>query len=61
MVIDSGVHASLHANCHHQIIYAKFDLKISYPPPMRGRCDISNMQTLIISKRQLTSLIGNPL
>ena len=33
MVIDSAVHASLHANCHHQIIYAKFDLKIIYPPP----------------------------
>ena len=33
MVIDSGVHASLHANCHHQIIYAKFDLKIIYLPP----------------------------
>ena len=28
---------------------------------MRGRCGISNMQTLILSKRQLTSLIGNPL
>ena len=27
MVIDSG-HASLHSNCDHQIIYAKFDLKI---------------------------------
>ena len=33
MVIDSGVHASLHSNCHHQIIYAKFDLNIFYPPP----------------------------
>ena len=42
VVIDSGVYASLHSNCHHQIIYAKFDLKI-------------------ISKGQLTSLIGNPL
>ena len=31
VVIDSGVHASLHSNCHHQIIYAKFDLKIIYP------------------------------
>ena len=31
VVIDSGVHASLHWNCHHQIIYAKFDLKIFYP------------------------------
>ena len=33
MVIYSGVNASLHSNCHHQIIYAKFDLKIFYPPP----------------------------
>ena len=30
--IDSGVHASLHLNCHHQIIYAKFNLKIFCPP-----------------------------
>ena len=27
MTIDYGVHPSLHLNCHHQIIYAKFDLK----------------------------------
>ena len=33
MVIDSSVQASLHQNCHHQIISAKFDLKIFYPPP----------------------------
>ena len=33
MVINSGVHASLHSTCHHQIIYAKFNLKIFYPPP----------------------------
>ena len=33
MVIDSGVHASLHSNCYRQIIYANFDLKIIYPPP----------------------------
>ena len=30
--MDSGVHASLHPNCHHQIVYAKLDLKIEYPP-----------------------------
>ena len=33
MVTESGVHASLHSNCYHQIICAKFDLKIIYPPP----------------------------
>ena len=29
----SGVHSSLHPNCHHQITYAKFNLKICCPPP----------------------------
>ena len=33
MVIDSGVHASLHPHCHHQIIFAKFDLKVFFPSP----------------------------
>ena len=31
--MESGVHLSLHSNCQHQITYAKFNLKISYPPP----------------------------
>ena len=29
---DRGVHASLHTNCLHQIVYAKLNLKIEYPP-----------------------------
>ena len=33
LVIESGVHSSLHENCHNQITYAKFNLKIYYPPP----------------------------
>ena len=33
LVIESGVHPSLHQHCHHQIIYAKFNLQIFYPPP----------------------------
>ena len=32
-VMNSGVLSSLHPNCHHQIIHAKFNLKIFYPPP----------------------------
>ena len=31
--VDSGVHSSLHSNCHHQIIYSNFNLNICYPPP----------------------------
>ena len=33
LVMELGVHLSLHSNSHHQIIYAKFNLKIHYPPP----------------------------
>ena len=33
LVMDAGIHPSLHASCHHQIVYAKFNLKIHYPPP----------------------------
>ena len=32
LVVESGVHPSLHPNCHHQIVFAKFNLMISYPP-----------------------------
>ena len=33
LLIESGVHSSLHSNCHQQIIYSKSDLQIFYPPP----------------------------
>ena len=33
LLMESGVHSSLHPNCQHQITNAKFNLKIYYPPP----------------------------
>ena len=33
LLTETGVHPSLHPNCHHQIIFAKFHLDIVYPPP----------------------------
>ena len=33
LVMNSGVHFSLHPNCHRQIMHAKLNLKIFYPPP----------------------------
>ena len=36
LVIESGVHSSLYPNCHQQIIFAKFDLRIFYPPYKRN-------------------------
>ena len=31
--VESGTQSSLHANCHHQVTYGKFNLEIYYPPP----------------------------
>ena len=32
LIIETGFHPSLHPNCHHQIIYSKFNIQIYYPP-----------------------------
>ena len=32
--VNSGVHSSLHLNCHHQIVHSSFDLNIYYPPTL---------------------------
>ena len=33
LLVDSGVHPSLHQNCHHKMVHTKFNLKINFPPP----------------------------
>ena len=38
LVMESGVHSSLNPNCHHQITYAKFNLKIHDLPPYVMLC-----------------------
>ena len=30
--VESGTQPSLHPNSHHQVIYAKFNLEVLYPP-----------------------------
>ena len=35
-----------HPNCHHQIVYMKFNLRIIYPPPYCRRSCTIKMQTL---------------
>ena len=37
MVLDSGVHSSLNPDSHHQLVFAKFNLKVYYPPPNESR------------------------
>ena len=33
LAMESRVHSTLHPNCHHQVVFAKFNLFILYPPP----------------------------
>ena len=42
LVTESGVHSSLHANCHHQITYVKFNLNVIYPPRYERRYGTTN-------------------
>ena len=51
LVIDSGIHPSLHQNCHLQIIFCKLNLKIEYPPPYaREVWDYGKAQTDLINR-----------
>ena len=60
LITESGVHPSLHPNSHHQIIFAKFNLKIHYPPPYFHEVwhMMQNTQILILLDEQLICLIG---
>ena len=59
MVMDSGVHPSLHSNCHYQIVYVKFNLNVSYPPSYeRNEWHFSRANSDQI-KKPLTYSIGN--
>ena len=33
LVMEYGIHSSLHSNCHYQIVFTKFNLSIFYPLP----------------------------
>ena len=47
----SGVHPSLRPNCHHQIISAKFNLKIYYSPPyLREVCHYKEANPYLIKR-----------
>ena len=42
LVMESGAQPSLHESCHHQLVYAKFNLKVWYSPPYE--CEIWHYQ-----------------
>ena len=58
LIIESDAHPSLHLNCHHQIVYAKFNLLIHFRPPYsREVWHYEDANTELI-KEQLKHLIG---
>ena len=55
--MESGVHSSLHQNCHHQIIYAKINIKVCYPPPYERKIWHYQLQMLIKFNKLLNSFL----
>ena len=45
--METGVHSSLHANCHHHITFAKFNLKIHYSPPYERKANVDQIRQAI--------------
>ena len=56
LIMDSGVHTSLHVNCHHQIIYVNFNFRYISHHPMKELSGIISMQTRIISEKLFAGL-----
>ena len=52
LVMDAGLRPSLHANYHHQILYAKFNLKIHYLPQYeREVCIFKKLVPILLEGR----------
>ena len=51
LIIESSVYPSLHPNCHHQIVYAKFNLQIHFSPTYsRGVWHYKDANTELIKR-----------
>ena len=49
LFLESGVHPSLHENCHHQIVHRKLSVRVLTPPPYRRRIwfyDLANVTAI---------------
>ena len=51
LIMDFGVHCSLHSKCHHHVIHVKLNLQREYPPPYtREVQDYGEVQFDLINK-----------
>ena len=53
-MVESGVHPSLHPNCHHHIVFAKFNLQWYYPPPYPRKIWHSEQANTELIRRAIT-------
>ena len=58
LFLESGVHPSLHENCHHQIVYGKLSVRNLSPPPYGRWIWFMTVQTLLQSKKVLKCFPG---
>ena len=56
--MESRVHRSLHPNCYHQIVFAKFNLKIFYLPPYEREVWHYNKANTDLIRRSIMSSLG---
>ena len=61
LVTNSGVHSSLHTNCHNQIMHAKFNLNFSIHLHMNESSGTMKMQTMIKSNGPYPNSTGKEL
>ena len=53
LIINNGIHASLHSSCHHEIIHCTFNLNILYPHPYQRllwnykKADVSKIKKVL--------------
>ena len=49
LVVDNGVHPSLHPNCYHQITFSRYKLTVEYPLPYESLvwdCNKANTESI---------------
>ena len=53
LFVESGVHPSLHEQCHHQIVYGELSIKNLSPPPYRRRIWFYNHADVLAIRKSI--------
>ena len=53
LFVESGVHPSLHEQCHHQIVYGELSMKNLSPPPYRRRIWLNDRADVLAIRKSI--------